>query len=310
MWGKWNKILLMAVVSATLSACDSEEKGDENSTPEAPKEIVMAGSDTEMPLVQEMVAAFKKTAGDKHLRVEGGGSSTGIRRFIDGEIAVANSSRNMWPEEIDEAEHKGMSPTPVVFGLDAVAIVTNPRLGVDSLSLFELRSIFRGEIKNWKQVGGPDLTITLYGRNNTSGTYAYIQERVVQGTYCPSMKELEGNAQIVDAVIADKSGIGYVGAGFLMDVNGKPRSDMWAMFVYIEGDNAYSPYQVEAVKNGNYPLTRPLYHFINGKPDQLMHDYFRFALGDEGQEIVKKFGYFPISDFYREVNRKKGIATQ
>lgn len=305
------KITSVLSIITLLASCNkSEQKADEK-TDDSPNSnvIVMSGSDTEFHLVEELVKQFESGNQELEFSVSGGGSSIGIKDFLAGKSTVANSSRQMYPEEIEEAKSKGIDPVPVVFGIDAVAIVTNSRLGVDSLSLFQLRKIFRGEIKNWKDVGGPDLKITLFGRNSNSGTYAYMQDRVVQGAYCPSMNEMEESNMIVEAVISDKSGIGYVGTAYLMDQNGKPRPDLWAMYVYIEGDKSYSPYEMEAVRNGQYPLSRPLYHYINGKPTGDLYQFFEFELGERGQSIIRRYGYFPISDFYRELNRKRGIGT-
>jgi len=304
-WGSFVAILML------VTSCDKSEKADEKVTGNDANSnvIVMSGSDTEFHLVEELVKQFQAENPDVEFTVSGGGSSVGIKDFLAGKSTVANSSRQIYPEEIEEAKGKGIDPIPVVFGIDAVAIVSNSRLGVDSLSLFQLRKIFRGEIKNWKEVGGPDLKITLYGRNAKSGTYAYMQDRVVQGSYCPHMNEMEESMNIVEAVIADKSGIGYVGTASLMDQNGKPRPDLWAMYVYIEGDKSYSPYEMEAVRNGQYPLSRPLYHYINGTPKGDLYRFFEFELSERGQEIIRKYGYFPISDFYRELNKKRGIGT-
>jgi phosphate transport system substrate-binding protein len=299
--------LVVLAVSCNKDDHQNTEKSNQNLDE---NKIVFKGSDTELSLVTDLVNTFAPRNSGFTFEVTGGGSVAGIEDFINSKINVLNTSRALYSDEIELAKKRGLDVKPMIFGLDAIAIITPNKLGIDSLSLFQLRDIYSGRITNWKQVGGPDIDIQLFGRNPTSGTYAYMLERVVQGQYSEKMTELETNQEIVDAIINSKNGIGYVGAGFLMDSNGKPRNDLWAVYIYIEGDHCYSPYEMEAVKNGDYPLTRPLYHYINGVPSNVLHDFFKFELSVEGQSIVRRHGYFPVSDYYMQINRSNGIATR
>lgn len=110
------------------------------------------------------------------------------------------------------------------------------------------------------------------------------------------------------AVENDLSGIGYTGVGYLMADNEKPKGNVWAMPVYIEGQKAYSPYEIKSVHSGEYPVTRPLYQYINSAHSEMITNFILFELSVEGQQMVRRFGYFPINDYQKEINRVKGLV--
>jgi len=113
-----------------------------------------------------------------------------------------------------------------MFSVDALAIITNSKLGIDSLSTDQLSLILSGEITNWKVLGGPDLPIVIYGRDSTSGTYSYLKDKFIKAPYSATMKHMHGNAEIVTEVKNNLGAIGYAGVGYLMDENGKPNGNI------------------------------------------------------------------------------------
>lgn len=258
-------------------------------------------------MVQELASQYMKLHHETRLQVLGGGTGRGMQSFVNNEVQVATASREIEHEEEARAIENGVKPKAVIFAVDALAIITNSKLGVDSLSTSQLGKIFSGQVTNWKEVGGPDLDIHLYGRDSTSGTYTYVKEKFVRH-YSPAMKHLDGNAAIVKAVRQDLAGIGYSGLGYLMDINGKPNGQVWAMPIHIEGHKSYSPYEVSAVKKGDYVLTRPLYQYIDeGRKDARIYDFLLYELQVSGQEVVRKFGYFPINDYQKHINSVNGF---
>lgn len=303
------KIVALLFISIVFTNCKQEQKKQDPELTEILKRntIVIKGSDTELPMVKDLLTSFSKDRYDIMIDISGGGSSIGIEALINNETDIANSSRAMKPVEIERAKRNGVNPTPIMFSVDALAIITHSKLGVDSLSTEQLMQIFSGEITNWKSVGGPDMPIAIYGRDSLSGTYSYLKDKFIRAPYSAKMKHLHGNAEIVTAVQNDKAGIGYAGVGFLMDENGKPNGSIWAMPIYIKGSRAYSPYEVSAVKKGEYVLTRPLYQYINGKPRSQIYDFMMSELTLRGQEIIKKHGYFPINDYQTEINKLNGL---
>ncbi|MBI3519936.1 MAG: PstS family phosphate ABC transporter substrate-binding protein [Bacteroidetes bacterium] len=300
---------LLLALSITLIGCKEEPKPQDPELAAIIKRntIIIKGSDTELPMVKDFCQSYKKEHAEILFDLSGGGSGIGIEALINNETDIANSSREMKPSEIERAKKNGVNPIPVMFSVDALAIITHSKLGVDSLSTEQLTQIFSGEITNWKDLGGPDLSIVVYGRDSTSGTYSYLKDKFIRAPYAATMKHLSGNAEIVKAVQTNIAAIGYAGVGFLMDENGKPNGSIWAMPIYIKGSRAYSPYEVTAVKKGDYVLTRPLYQYINGKPSTQIYDFIMSELTLKGQEIIKTHGYFPINDYQAEINKLNGL---
>ena len=302
-------LCLLILASIVLTNCKQEQKKQDPELTEILKRntIIIKGSDTELPMVKDLSNLFRKENFQITIDLNGGGSSIGIEALINNETDIANSSRAMKESEIARAKQNGVNPTPIMFSVDALAIITHSKLGVDSLSTEQLMQIFSGEITNWKLVGGPDLSIVIYGRDSLSGTYSYLKDKFIRAPYSATMKQMHGNAEIVSAIQKDKAGIGYAGVGFLMDENGKPNGSIWAMPIYIKGSRAYSPYEVSAVKKGDYVLTRPLYQYINGKPRSQIYDFIMSELTLRGQEVIKRHGYFPINDYQTEINKLNGL---
>ena len=291
-----------------VSSCKTEQQKDPELEEIVKRNtIVIKGSDTEFLMVKDLSTSFKRDNQEVTIDITGGGSGIGIEALINNETDIANSSREMNLDEIQRAKKNGVNPIPIMFSVDALAIITNSKLGVDSLSTEQLTAVFSGEITNWKSLGGPDLDIVIYGRDSTSGTFTYLKEKFIRAPYSAKMIHLHGNADIVKAVQNNIASIGYAGVGFLMDEKGKPNGSIWAMPIYIQGSRAYSPYESVAVKKGDYVLTRPLYQYINGKPTSKIYDFIMFELALNGQEIIKAHGNFPLNDYQTEINKLNGL---
>ena len=302
-------IYLLILVPILLANCKQEQKNQDPELLEILKRntIIIKGSDTELPMVNDLAKLFKREHTEITIDLSGGGSGIGIEALINNETDIANSSREIKASEISRAKQNGVNPTPIMFSVDALAIITHSKLGVDSLSTEQLMQIFSGEITNWKSVGGPDISIVIYGRDSLSGTYSYLKDKFIRAPYSATMKQMHGNAEIVSAVQNDKAAIGYAGVGFLMDKNGKPNGSIWAMPIYIKGSRAYSPYEASAVKKGDYVLTRPLYQYINAKPGRQIIEFIMSELTLRGQDVIKMHGYFPINDYQTEINKLNGL---
>jgi len=178
---------------------------------------------------------------------------------------------------------------------------------VDSLTMNQIGAIYRGEIKRWKDVGGLDAPISLYGRQSNSGTYGFFQELVMGNqNYSPKMLQLNGNAQIVEGIIRDKHSIGYVGVGYVLDrKTGKVMRGLKILSVSNDVRSpSYSPLDKDAVDSGNYPIARPLYQSTAQVPQGHIRDFVRFEIGTEGQKIVESEGFFPIGPAHRAENEK------
>jgi phosphate transport system substrate-binding protein len=270
--------------------------------------IQIKGSDSEVNLVQRLAEVFMKKHPDANIAVTGGGSGTGIAALINKKTDIANSSRDLSPKEEEEAKKAGVQPFRIIFATDGISVVTHPANPISKLTLEQLGKIFKGEITNWKEVGGKDAKISLYGRQSNSGTYIFFREFVVKADYSPHMKAMNGNAQIVEAIKKDKDGIGYVAVGYVVDEKGKIMPGIKILNIATDAQSeAYSPAKMENVMSKKYPITRPLNQYTNGIPSGKLSDFIKFELSKEGQEIVRKEGFFPVQKDWMEFNRKQGL---
>jgi phosphate transport system substrate-binding protein len=235
------------------------------------------GSDTMVILAQRWAEAWMKANPAKKVQVTGGGSGTGIAALINGTTDVADASRAL------KAEEKARLPTAVetVVARDGVAIYVNKANPVESLTVEQIRGIYLGDIKNWKEVGGKDAPIVIYSRENSSGTYVFVKEHVLKNEdFAVEAQTLPGTAAVVNAVSKEKNGIGYGGGAYAKGVKE----------LKVEG---VSPTK-EAVLAGKYPLSRPLFVYTKAAPAGEVKEYIDFCLSAAGQKIVTEVGYFPV----------------
>lgn len=270
--------------------------------------VTIKGSDTEVNLVQELAERFMENDADISLTITGGGSGYGIASLINQKTNIANSSRPLNDKEKQLIEKQGIKVYPVIFAQDAIAVIVHPQTKISELSLDEVGKIFRGEIKNWKELGGEDIAISLYGRQSNSGTFVYFRERILKGEYDSSIKQMNGTAQLIEAVKQDIGGIGYVGIGYLLNKKDEVASTITAVKLRENDKTAVSPLDKDAIIDGRYPIIRPLFQFLNGKPQGKSLEFLRYELSEEGQKIVAQSGYFEINEKQREENNALGVG--
>lgn len=271
--------------------------------------IQIKGSDTLINLVQRLSEVYMEKNPNAGIAVTGGGSGVGVASLIANRVEIANSSREMKEKEYTSAKENGVVPTEIVIAIDGLSVIINAGLPLKSLTLEEVGKIFRGEISNWNVLGGPNAPISLYGRQPNSGTYVFFQEFVLGNKdYSPKMKQMNGNAQIIEGIKVDKGGIGYVGIGYLHDDQGNLVAGLKVMDIAKDKKSpAVTPLVSENVKSGLYPLSRPLYQYVNGKPKGAVKNFIQFELSPEGQKIVEEMGFYPVSGKYLEKNKKLGF---
>ncbi len=271
------------------------------------KMIQIKGSDTLVNLVQILAEQYMEKNPGTPIAVLGGGSGTGVTGLINGTCDIANHSREWKPKEIDQAWEKGVTPRPFVVAVDGLSLIVNAQNPLDQLTIAQVGAMYRGEVKNWKAVGGPGQAVSLYGRQSNSGTYVFMQEFVLGNkNYSTDMKEMNGNAQIIEGVIQDPGGIGYVGVGYLYDEQGQIRKGIKVLKISKEPNGAgYLPTDKAAVDSGDYPVSRPLYMATNGKPKGDVAKLLTWIVGPEGQAIVEREGFFTIGEGkYKAANDK------
>ena len=171
------------------------------------KMIQIKGSDTMVNLVQILAEEYMGKTPGSAIAVLGGGSGTGITGLINQTCDIANSSREWKPKEIDLAWEKGVKPRFFVVAVDGLSVIVNEKNPLTRLTMAQVGAIYRGEIKNWKAVGEFAKPVSLYGRQSNSGTYVFMQEFVLGNkNYSADMKEMNGNAQIIEGVLQDEGG--------------------------------------------------------------------------------------------------------
>ncbi len=278
------------------------------STANAQGTIQVKGSDSEVNLVQRLAEVFMQKNPDVNISVTGGGSGTGIAALINKQTDIANSSRELNAKEEEAARKAGVTPFRVIFATDAVSVILHPENPIGKLTIDQLGKIFKGETTNWKEIGGPDLKISLYGRQSNSGTYVFFREFLLKGDYSQRMKSMNGNAQIVEGVQRDKAGVGYVAVGYVVGQSGEVKSGVKILNVAKDDKSeAFSPAKIENVMSGKYPISRPLNQYLNGRPPGKLLEFMKFQIGPVGQEIVKKQGFFPVEAKWMEFNRQQGL---
>jgi phosphate transport system substrate-binding protein len=248
--------------------------------------ITVKGSDTMVILAQKWAELYMKNNPSATIQVTGGGSGVGITALINGTTDICNASRPMKQTEIEKLKARyNTLGVQIPCAKDGITIFLNEANKVQELTLKQLSDIYQGKIRNWKDVGGNDAEIRMYGRENSSGTYTYFHDEVVKADYAANVQSLPGTAAVVNAVKKDVNGIGYGGAAYAVGVkHAKVKKDA--------NSPAILP-TAETIGKGDYPITRFLYMYMRNKPTGETKKYIDWILGPEGQRIVTEVGYFP-----------------
>lgn len=249
--------------------------------------ITIKGSDTLVRLGQRWAEEYMNTNPEVVIGVSGGGSGAGIAALINGGTDICEASRDMKAREYQLAERKGIQPYRVSVALDGIAVFLNEKNSVHELSFAQLKGIYTGTITNWKEVGGADARIIIYGRENNSGTYTFFKKRVMnQEDYNEYTQTLPGTAAVVNAVSMDANGIGYGGIAWATRIK-------FAAVRKSDSSPAVIP-TPETVSSGEYPISRDLYWFFDGKPSGELKKFLNWALSEIGQEVAADMDYIPL----------------
>jgi len=248
--------------------------------------ITVKGSDTMVILAQKWAELYMKSNPSATIQVTGGGSGVGITALINGTTDICNSSRPMKQTEIEKLKARyNTLGVQIPCAKDGITIFLNEANKIGELSIKQLSDIYQGKIRNWKELGGNDAEIRLYGRENSSGTYTYFHDEVVKADYAASVQTLPGTAAVVNAVKKDVNGIGYGGAAYAVGVkHARVKKD--------DKSPAILP-TPETIGKGEYPVTRFLYMYLRNRPTGETKKYIDWILSQEGQMIVTEVGYFP-----------------
>ncbi len=252
------------------------------------KSITVKGSDTMVILGQRWAEEFMKKNPEIAIQMSGGGTGTGLAALINGTTDIAQASRPMKQSEKEKLRDRfNTLGYEIQVAKDGLAVFLHADNPVTELTMQQLEAIYTGKIMNWKEIGGPDARIILYGRENSSGTYVFFMDHVLKGKdFAPETQTLPGTAAVVNAVANDKFGIGYGGAAYAKGVK----------FAKIKRDANAPAIEPSAatVADGSYPIWRYLNWYTRNKPSGDVKTFVDYVLSPEGQALITKVGYFPL----------------
>jgi phosphate transport system substrate-binding protein len=240
------------------------------------EDLRIDGSTTVLPIAQRAAEVFMQKNPGTKVFVTGSGSGTGIKALIDGTTMLATSSREAKESEIADGKKKGVNITEHKIALDGVIAVVHPSNKLDNISMAQLKSIYNGTIKTWKELGGSDRPISVVSRDTSSGTYEVWQEKVLgKDKVRPDALQVASNGQMIQTVAQNPFAIGYIGVGYV---------DKSIKVIKINGMDPTE----KSVRDFTWPVARYLYLCSNGKPAGVAGRFIEFLLSKDGQAVVKE----------------------
>ena len=237
----------------------------------------IAGGTAHIPVMKKAAEAIMSANPDVRITVAGGGSGVGVQKVGEGLVQIGNTGRALKDSEVAKY---GLETFP--FAIDGVAVAVNPANKVTALTKAQVKDVFAGKITNWKELGGSDAPISLYVREDGSGTRETFEERALdKGTSVQSANVVNSNGAMKTAIAQDPNAIGYVGIGHL---------DSSIRGVTVDG---MVPSQENAA-NGAYKITRLLYMNTKGKPQGLTALFIDYIYSEDGKGFISSSGYIPL----------------
>ena len=265
----------MLILGALFTGCGGAKES---------KVIQAKGSDTILNVTQGIAEEFMQKNPKAKIAVTGGGSGVGISALLNKTTDIAMASRAMKQSEIDKAKELGIGVEEVVLGFDGITLIVNQNNSVKGLDSVTLGKIFRGEITNWKEVGGDDAKIVALSRDSSSGTHEFFKEHVIRGgeknnlEYGPETLYMPSNEAIKQEVKSNKYAIGYIGMGYMDDS------------VHSLAIDGIAPSK-ENVSNKTYPIAREVYWYVPSERTGTMKELVDFAISADGQSVVESEGF-------------------
>jgi phosphate transport system substrate-binding protein len=292
------KIIFLTIVLCltlwTQVGCSSQPAQGAGGTPSSSSNIENKGSDTIVNLALAWAERYQALHPEVRISVTGGGSGTGIASLINGTVDIANASRKIKTEELEEARANGIDPVEIVIARDAIAVIVNPENPIDRLTLEQISDIYSGKINNWSELGGEDRPIVRLSRETNSGTHVYFLEEVLRlgqadnkTLFSTDTLLLPSSEGITAEIRQNPNAIGYDGLGYVTP-------DVKMIAVAREEGEAFIIPSAESVNNNQYAIARDLYMYTAGEPQGVVKTYLEWILSPEGQEIVLELGFVPV----------------
>lgn len=298
--------LLLAGSTGLLASCrafSAEASASTDPAVQASAYIQNKGSDTIVNLALAWAERYQQKYPEVRLSVTGGGSGTGLASLINGTVDIANASRAIKQEEIDEARAQGIDPVETIIARDAIAVIVNPGNPVNLLTLEQVAQIYKGEINNWSELGGEDRPIVRLSRETNSGTHVYFLEQVIRlgdkenkEIFSANTLLLPSSEGIISEVRDNPNAIGYDGLGYVTD-------EVKVLGIAREKGGEYVMPSVETVNSNTYAISRDLYMYSRADAKQPVLDYLNWILSPEAQEIVGEQGFVPVQNHSSNTGR-------
>jgi len=247
-------------------------------------QILVDGSTTVGPIAKAFAEHYMAAHPGVSITVSESGSGNGAKSLINATCDVATLSRPMKNSETKAAQDAGVLPIEHVVALDGIAIIVHASNPVSNLTLEQIRRVYLGEVRSWKELGGPDLPIVIISRDTNSGTYEAFGSLVMQGQKLTERTEYVGsNGAIRERVLSTPTAVGYVGMAFTEGVKA----------LTVEGIEL----SAETVRGRTYPVSRPLFMYTNGRPKAgtPLEDFIQLGTTVEGKKIITDLGFVPVS---------------
>lgn len=254
----------------------------------ASENIAAVGSTTVLPVVSQAATAFHAMHPDVKIMVSGGGSGVGIAAMIQGTAQLGMASRETSPEEQAKLDGKVDN---IVIASDAVAVVVSKAVymsGLHALSLAQIADIYRGKIRNWKDLGGADARILVIDKEASRGTRHVFAKAVLGSSHARAAGAsiISGSNNEEQSIVSrSNNAIGMLSNAWLNDA-------VRGVDVIVHGQ-AIAP-TIEHVRDGTYPIARGLHVLLAKNASKNTRDFVQFLLSQDGQAIVKKVGYLPV----------------
>ncbi len=237
-------------------------------------DLTVAGSTSIQPFADKWAEVFMEKRPGMGVNVQGGGSSAGIQACKSGACQIGMSSRELKPDEKDLHE--------IVVAHDGLAVIVHPSNPVRAATLFQVKEIFSGEVRSWRQLGGPGRTITVVTREEGSGTRGAFQELVMGRTRIfKGAITQDSNGTVREIVAHDPNAIGFISLGLVNEQ---------VAALALDGAEATE----ENIENGRYALVRPFLFVSRGEPTGQAREFVDLVLSEEGQEMIRKEGLIPV----------------
>jgi len=299
---------LLLALSLALAACGGGASG-QNDGGGVSGQIAVEGSSTVLPITQAAAEAFSQENPDVKISVGGAGTGDGFEAFCAGETHISDASRPIDPEEeIPACEENGVEYIEIPVAFDGLSVVVNPQNDFASdITIEELKKLWEpaaeGKITQWSQVRSewPDQEIALYGPGTQSGTFDYFTDEVVgeEGASRSDYQASEDDNVLVQGVSGDPNALGYFGVSYY-ETN---RDSLKALAV-----NGVKP-ATEAIRSGEYPLSRPLFIYVSTKAiedNPAVEEFVDFYVSEENlNRIVEQARYVTLPDSLAQEARKQ-----